>query len=86
MAIIIKGYLKCKRCGTFFTPSINEQPCYFTNNEVEDGVEAGVPSERCVECKHFLSWRCAPKCPACGSDDIKKASGIAVRVSNYFRK
>lgn len=87
MAIIVKGYLKCKICGTFFTPAIVEQPCYFTENEVEDGVEVGVPSEKCAECKHFLSWRySSPRCPACGSNNVKKVSGIAVRISNYFRK
>lgn len=87
MAIIVKGYLKCKICGTFFTPTITELPCYFTENEVEDGVEVGVPSEKCAECKHFLSWRCSsPRCPACGSNNVKKVSGIAVRISNYFRK
>lgn len=87
MAIIVKGYLKCKICGTFFTPAITELPCYFTENEVEDGVEVGIPSEKCAECKHFLSWRCSsPRCPACGSNNVKKVSGIAVRISNYFRK
>ena len=86
MAIIVKGYLKCKVCGTFFTPAITEPPCYFTDYEVDEISKVGVPSEKCVECKHFLSWRCTPKCPACGSNDVKKVSGIAVRVSNYFRK
>lgn len=87
MAIIVKGYLKCKRCGTIFTPAIVDQPCDFTDSEVDEGVEVGIPSEKCAECTHFVSWRCgSPKCPACGSNDIKKVSGIAVRVSNYFRK
>lgn len=89
MAIISKGYLRCKRCGTLFTVSINSAPCYF-NREYDSKVEVadeGVPSEDCAVCKHFTRYRNEkPKCPACGSEEVRKASGVRVRLSRYFRK
>lgn len=76
---VIKGYMKCERCGTIFTPSIVESPCMFQDETI--------PSEACAVCLHFKYYMNGnPKCPACGTTNVKKISGISARLSNYFRK
>lgn len=77
--IVVKGYMKCKVCGTIFTPSILSPPCYGKDDDK-------IPSELCVLCEKFVDFKAKPLCPSCGSSKVKKITGLNVRLTNYFRK
>lgn len=79
MQIVSRGFLKCKRCGTIFTPTITDAPCYNDSDKE--------PGEWCTSCSWFRqSANENPKCPACGSNEYRKISGAKVRIINHFRK
>ena len=79
MQIVSRGYLKCKRCGTIFTPTITDAPCI--------SGDGSSPGEWCVDCEHFRQYyNNNPKCPACGNDYYKRISCAEARLINYFRK
>lgn len=79
--IVSRGYLKCKKCGTVFTPAITDDPCYYS-----PGVSTS-PGEWCIDCAKFERYaNDNPKCPACGSNEYKRISGATARIINHFRK